>query len=382
MDLTNNLSNSTTITSSINPPKRIRIESDDWIDKAPRSRLLERWKEQDLYIDYLELRLHQLQQSIESNDIVREKETECKKLKSMLNYRFLTKTTQQQSLDQMRDMIQTPTLGRLRQTYLDPSVNLIYGQMREEIEHSRKARDEAQNELQAWKFTSDSKTGKMLMARCKKLLDENEQLGKIVSSDNVAKLEGETALQNRLLSNIKDAQKDYEEILLDMDTNMDAMSSTLLHMRQQLNDSHRQITILNEENTRLKTLCQSTNNPLNTPNGTTHTDSSSITSTTNAHNNKLPQKRSHSSNRTTPQNINTSNKIKTTNLYDAEETISPPPPLPQPTSLSSNEMMDVETDTLASISTNSTNNNINNNNNNNENLKRTNSLENGINITP
>ncbi|CAF1243454.1 unnamed protein product [Adineta steineri] len=58
-----------------------------------------------------------------------------------------------------------------------------------------------------------------------------------------------------------------------MDTNMDAMSSTLLHMRQQLNDSHRQITILNEENTRLKTLCQSTNNPLNTPNGTTHTAS-------------------------------------------------------------------------------------------------------------
>ena len=47
----------------------------------------------------------------------------------------------------------------------------------------------------------------MLMARCKKLLEENEQLGKIVSSDNVAKLEGEISLQNRLLSNIKDAQK-------------------------------------------------------------------------------------------------------------------------------------------------------------------------------
>jgi hypothetical protein len=47
----------------------------------------------------------------------------------------------------------------------------------------------------------------MLMARCKKLVEENEQLGKIVSTDNVAKLEGEIALQNRLLSNIKDAQK-------------------------------------------------------------------------------------------------------------------------------------------------------------------------------
>lgn len=102
MDLTNNLTNSNTITSSTNPPKRIRFESDDYIDKAPRPRLLEHWKEQDLYIDHLELRINQLQQSIESNERLREKETECKKLKAMLNYRFLTKTTQQQSLVRRR----------------------------------------------------------------------------------------------------------------------------------------------------------------------------------------------------------------------------------------------------------------------------------------
>lgn len=98
MDLSNNLINSTTVTSTTNPPKRIRLESDDWIEKAPRPRLLEYWKEQETYIDYLESRVNQLQQSIDSNERVREKETECKKLKSMLNYRFLTKTTQQQSL--------------------------------------------------------------------------------------------------------------------------------------------------------------------------------------------------------------------------------------------------------------------------------------------
>ena len=55
----------------------------------------------------------------------------------------------------MRDMIQTPSLGRLRQTYLDPSINLIVGQMRDEIDRSRKARDEAQSELQGWQFTAD-----------------------------------------------------------------------------------------------------------------------------------------------------------------------------------------------------------------------------------
>ncbi len=47
----------------------------------------------------------------------------------------------------------------------------------------------------------------MLMARCRKLLDENEQFGKMISSDNVAKLQGEISLQNRLLSNMKDSQQ-------------------------------------------------------------------------------------------------------------------------------------------------------------------------------
>jgi hypothetical protein len=97
MDINNHLINSNTIASST-APKRIRIESDDWIDKESCSRLLERWKEQDLYIDHLELCVSQLQQAIESNERLREKEAECKKLKSMLNYRFLTKTTPQQSL--------------------------------------------------------------------------------------------------------------------------------------------------------------------------------------------------------------------------------------------------------------------------------------------
>ena len=168
--------------------------------------------------------------------------------------------------------------------------------------------------------------------------------------------------------------------MLDMDTNTDAMSSTLLHMRHQLNDSNRQINILTEENTRLKTLCQSTT----TPNGTTHTDSSTIVSTTtntnnNNNNTKLPQKRPYPSNRTT-QNVPTPNKVKTTtNLYDVDETTSPPPPAPS----SSNEMMDTESNTLTSTSMNSTNNNNNiNNNNTNQHHKRTNPIENGINVTP
>jgi hypothetical protein len=76
--------------------------------------------------------------------------------------------------------------------------------------YTRQVKKCTSNQLYANQFFSFSKTGKMLMARCKKLLEENSQLGTIISSDNVAKLEGEVALQNRLVSNMKDSQKGKE----------------------------------------------------------------------------------------------------------------------------------------------------------------------------
>jgi hypothetical protein len=103
-----------------------------------------------------------------------------------------------------------------------------------------------------------------------------------------------------------------------MDANMDGMSNTLLHMRNQLTDSHRQINLLNEENTRLKTLYESNNSNISTTinsndstlNGTSHTDRSELV---------IKNKRLYSSNRTTP-NIDITKKLKSTNnLYDLDE---------------------------------------------------------------
>jgi hypothetical protein len=126
--------------------------------------------------------------------------------------------------------------------------------------------------------------------------------------------------------------------MLDVDTNMDAMSNTLLHMRNQLTDSHREINLLKEENVRLKSLygtdtSMTINASDSTPNGTNHRDQSNIPTKT---------KRSHLLIRTTP-------TIDVT-----------------PSAISSlNQMMDVD-----SISLNSTNN---------DNNQHT-PLENGINV--
>ena len=42
--------------------------------------------------------------------------------------------------------------------------------------------------------------GKRLVAKCRKLIQENEELGKMVSSGNIAKLEADVAYNKKLVS--------------------------------------------------------------------------------------------------------------------------------------------------------------------------------------
>lgn len=54
-----------------------------------------------------------------------------------------------------------------------------------------------------------SNTGKRLMAKCRLLYQENEELGKVVNSGRVAKLEGELALQKNFGEEVKKSQSGF-----------------------------------------------------------------------------------------------------------------------------------------------------------------------------
>jgi len=52
----------------------------------------------------------------------------------------------------------------------------------------------------------NSNTGKRLMAKCRMLYQENEDLGKMISSGRLAKLESDLALQKSLTEEMKKSQ--------------------------------------------------------------------------------------------------------------------------------------------------------------------------------
>lgn len=97
-------------------------------------------------------------------------------------------------------------IGNARTYMLDPAVNFLVMKLKQELVTVRNRLEETQNEFSAWKFTPDSNTGKKLMAKCRLLHQENEDLGKMTTSGRIAKLEGDLALQKSLSEEAKKSQ--------------------------------------------------------------------------------------------------------------------------------------------------------------------------------
>ena len=159
-------------------------------------------------------------------------------------------TSKEQELQEMAAQIaelkaaQAPSAAQLRQTLLDPAVNLIIQKLTKECEQLKKAAEEAQNELAAWKFTPDSATGKRLMAKCRQLYQENEDLGKMIASGRLAKLEGKLALQKNLTEEMKKNQLEMDEFMAELDEDVEGMQSTIYYLQQQLREAKETITKL------------------------------------------------------------------------------------------------------------------------------------------
>ena len=127
---------------------------------------------------------------------------------------------------------------------LDPAVNIIIQNLKKELEATKKKMQETQEELSAWKFTPDSVTGKRLMSKCRQLLQENEDLGKMISSGRLAKLESELSMQKALCEEMKKNQVEMDDFVQELDEDVEGMQSTIYFLQQQLKEAKDTITNL------------------------------------------------------------------------------------------------------------------------------------------
>ncbi|XP_058456462.1 pre-mRNA-splicing regulator female-lethal(2)D [Malaya genurostris] len=148
---------------------------------------------------------------------------------------------------------QAPGQAALRSALLDPAVNILFQKLKCELQQTKAKLEETQNELSAWKFTPDSNTGKRLMAKCRLLYQENEELGKMTSNGRLAKLEGELALQKSYNEEVKKSQLELDDFLQEMDEDVEGMQSTIVFLQQELKSTKEEKELLEKEVVQLRT---------------------------------------------------------------------------------------------------------------------------------
>ncbi|XP_030384413.1 pre-mRNA-splicing regulator female-lethal(2)D isoform X2 [Scaptodrosophila lebanonensis] len=176
---------------------------------------------------------------------------------------------------------QAPTALALRTALLDPAVNLLFERLKKELKATKAKLEETQNELSAWKFTPDSNTGKRLMAKCRLLYQENEELGKMTSNGRLAKLETELAMQKSFSEEVKKSQSELDDFLQELDEDVEGMQSTILFLQQELKTTRDRIQTLEKENTQLKQLGSNSNSSKELPDNVTSAPLAATNGTSN-----------------------------------------------------------------------------------------------------
>ncbi|XP_029214368.2 pre-mRNA-splicing regulator WTAP-like isoform X1 [Acropora millepora] len=236
-------------------PKRVRLELQDLKDST-KEEILERVKELDDYVDFLEKKHNGSQANkelaglLETGEKLKQQQQESTRRENVLVMRLATKEQEMQDLlTQIHDLkqAQNPSSIQLRSTLLDPAVNLLFQRMKTDLDSEKGKLEQAQNDLSAWKFTPDSVTGKKLMAKCRMLIQENQELGRQLSQGKVAQLEAELALQKKYSDELKGSQDELNDFVIQLDEEVEGMQSTILTLQQQLRDSKQQLAQSQEQ---------------------------------------------------------------------------------------------------------------------------------------
>ncbi|XP_068088131.1 pre-mRNA-splicing regulator WTAP [Hyperolius riggenbachi] len=235
-------------------PKKVRLSDSDF-KVLPREELLLRWKQYEAYVQALENKYTDLNSNDvtglrESEEKLKQQQQESARRENILVMRLATKEQEmQECTNQIQHLkqVQQPSVAQLRTTMVDPAINLFFLKMKAELEQTKDKLEQAQNELSAWKFTPDSQTGKKLMAKCRMLIQENQELGRQLSQGRIAQLEAELALQKKYSEELKSSQDELNDFIIQLDEEVEGMQSTILVLQQQLKESRQQVSQLQQQ---------------------------------------------------------------------------------------------------------------------------------------
>ncbi|XP_057417143.1 FKBP12-interacting protein of 37 kDa-like isoform X2 [Lotus japonicus] len=140
-----------------------------------------------------------------------------------------------------------PASMQARRLLLDPAVHEEFIRLKNLVEEKDKKVKELQDNIAAVNFTPQSKMGKILMAKCRTLQEENEEIGNQASEGKIHDLAMKLSLQKYQNAELRSQFEGLQKRLGGLTNDVDRSHETLFMLQEKLEEKNQEIQRLKAE---------------------------------------------------------------------------------------------------------------------------------------
>lgn len=134
-----------------------------------------------------------------------------------------------------------PSILQVKQLLLDPAINREFQRLKSEVEDSHKEVRRVQEELEVVTFTQESKAGRQLMAKCRALQEENEEMGRELSDSRAQQLQTQLDVAKELTVQMKKCLVDIQDHSRLVDEENEELQTQMFMLKRKIRDLEGQL---------------------------------------------------------------------------------------------------------------------------------------------
>ncbi|XP_057459796.1 FKBP12-interacting protein of 37 kDa [Actinidia eriantha] len=146
----------------------------------------------------------------------------------------------------LRTQLKPPSM-QARRLLLDPAIHEEFTRLKNLVKEKDKKIKELQDNVAAVNFTPQSKMGKMLMAKCRTLQEENDEIGNQANEGKIHELGMKLALQKSQNAELRSQFEGLCKVMEGLTDNVEKSNEMVLILQDRLEEKDAEITRLKHE---------------------------------------------------------------------------------------------------------------------------------------
>ncbi|KAL1363917.1 hypothetical protein HN51_012077 [Arachis hypogaea] len=166
---------------------------------------------------------------------------------------FVTFAKREQEIAELKSAVRDlkaqlkPATMQARRLLLDPAVHEEFTRLKNLVEEKDKKVKELQDNIAAINFTPQSKMGKMLMAKCKTLQEENEEIGNQATDAKIQELAMKLSLQKYQNAELRSQFEGLQTHMDGLTNDVERSNEMVLMLQEKLEEKDEEIQRLKDE---------------------------------------------------------------------------------------------------------------------------------------